>query len=809
MAGGRAPEAEAESAEAETATARARATTGAPVGKVDRDGDSGGGGDGDSQNGGCDRDADGVDGVGVWRGGGAARDAASATAAAERKDDSPSVLSPALPPLGSPSWSQSTGTPSLRGSSPFRRPHRPPRPPSTPRRRRVDSGGDGRHGGGSSGSSDDVGRVASAAPGGGLHVIGRVRAAATTAVVGAAVRVARRLPSCLRDSAQGRRSGGNSADDRGGGGGSRSGGGGSWGGWGYNRSDGDADSGSDRDVRVGEWEDPPDGGAKLNPPPSLPRASAGSSGRCAMHGSSPGGEAGRDGERGGNGLRVDPSQASSRRPSTLRFWEVVSDGRRRRRTATRVEILDAVHAAVRTARCGRCGGGADATGASTDSEYLRQVDPAFVAKPALWVRRNALILSLGGIRALILHDRLFLFDPDAPAVVGAYRVVAGRLTGLVTGAAAAGGAEGAGTPFEFLALEGLLIAVVVSLERSFGGVEPGLVDTLAALADDLTVGRLEELRASEQQLVTFQSDARAARRVLVDAMGDDLALAAMYLSDGAKHPGRRRNPLDHAEVEQLLEAYLQLVDDLATRATLLLRAIDDTETLIVIHLDILQNHLLLVALLISMASTVLAAGSTVTALFGMNLALPPAMATLPSSATYFWGVLAGLIGGMAAAFAALLGWGHAAGLMPRTPNIRTPWLLREVSAARRRPKEPGGEKGTEEGEMGEEAEGSDAPEYHTQGNRERRTAGGRRAPLAQLAAKARAWPHARKAELARRAAAAAGDALGDAGEALNEAGEALGAVGDALGAAEDALGVVGESLDAAVEGRGEEKGSRR
>lgn len=76
-----------------------------------------------------------------------------------------------------------------------------------------------------------------------------------------------------------------------------------------------------------------------------------------------------------------------------------------------------------------------------------------------------------------------------------------------------------------------------------------------------------------------------------------------------------------------------------------------------------------------MASTVLGAASTVTAVFGMNLGLPLAMAALPSSAAYFWGVLAGLVGGMAASFGALLLWGRAAGLLPRAPHGRSPWLL--------------------------------------------------------------------------------------------------------------------------------------
>eukprot|EP00170_Pyropia_yezoensis_P007216 contig_29491_g7238 len=47
---------------------------------------------------------------------------------------------------------------------------------------------------------------------------------------------------------------------------------------------------------------------------------------------------------------------------------------------------------------------------------IRQVDPAFTAKPALWVRHSALVVSLDAVRALILHNKMFLFNPTHAAV---------------------------------------------------------------------------------------------------------------------------------------------------------------------------------------------------------------------------------------------------------------------------------------------------------------------------------------------------------------------------------------------------------
>lgn len=165
-------------------------------------------------------------------------------------------------------------------------------------------------------------------------------------------------------------------------------------------------------------------------------------------------------------------------------------------------------------------------------------------------------------------------------------VKAAACVGAAADAAAAGDSGSPfGSPFEFLALERLLAYAVMVLEGAFGDVQPWLEDCLAALADDTSVAQLEVLRVAEQQLVAFQGRAQAFQRVLLEVLGNDADMAAMYLSDGARHPGRRaRNPLALQEVEQLLEAYLQLVDDLVTRASLLLRAVDDSEHILEVRL---------------------------------------------------------------------------------------------------------------------------------------------------------------------------------------------------------------------------------
>ncbi|GAB0490398.1 hypothetical protein MMPV_001635 [Pyropia vietnamensis] len=319
------------------------------------------------------------------------------------------------------------------------------------------------------------------------------------------------------------------------------------------------------------------------------------------------------------------------------------------------------------------GGPAEGTGVGVATvatlRDIRQVDPAFVAKAALWVRRDALVVSLEGVRAIILHDRLFLFDTEGASMGPAFNVIVERLGSIGGGL----GLEETFLPFEFRALEGILIYACVALETEFVSIEPALTRSLETLAVALTVERLEELRGLEQRLNSFYGRARKVQHVLQDVLDEDEDMANMYLSEARKHPDLRRNPLDHEEAEQLLETYMQMVDDLTNRAALLNQAIDDTENIIEIHLDIKQNKLLLTSLMLSMASTVLGFGSLVTAVFGMNLQLPAKFAELPSSSTYFWAVVGSLLAAMAVGMSLLLWWSKSLGLFPRKRVLKTPW----------------------------------------------------------------------------------------------------------------------------------------
>ena len=89
---------------------------------------------------------------------------------------------------------------------------------------------------------------------------------------------------------------------------------------------------------------------------------------------------------------------------------------------------------------------------------IRQLDPAFAAKSALWVRHTALVFSMENVRAIIFRTKALLFQPDLlvtkEAADYARKLVAARVQAATP------------APFEQCALEALLIHVVGSWRKN-------------------------------------------------------------------------------------------------------------------------------------------------------------------------------------------------------------------------------------------------------------------------------------------------------------------------------------------------------
>ena len=278
---------------------------------------------------------------------------------------------------------------------------------------------------------------------------------------------------------------------------------------------------------------------------------------------------------------------------------------------------------------------------------MRQIDPSFTATPAIWVREDALVVSLENVRAIILHDRMFVFDPENGSSRRSIWYTHKRMGNTL---------EDIFLPFEFRALEGILLHACMELERDFFAIEPQLIRTLGDLPRKITNEQLERLRLLEQRLNTYYSRARRVQQALQNVLDEDEDMADMYLTEKRKNPNACRNPIDHDEAEMLLETYLQNVDDLTNKAELLNRAIDDTENLMEIHLDTMQNKLLLIDLFITGLTTVFGFATMATAIFGMNFPFPDTFSELPRSQYYFASIVAVIFVIMALGLGIIVAW---------------------------------------------------------------------------------------------------------------------------------------------------------
>eukprot|EP00189_Rhodosorus_marinus_P012282 CAMPEP_0184742532 /NCGR_PEP_ID=MMETSP0315-20130426/5469_1 /TAXON_ID=101924 /ORGANISM="Rhodosorus marinus, Strain UTEX LB 2760" /LENGTH=509 /DNA_ID=CAMNT_0027213389 /DNA_START=385 /DNA_END=1914 /DNA_ORIENTATION=- len=300
---------------------------------------------------------------------------------------------------------------------------------------------------------------------------------------------------------------------------------------------------------------------------------------------------------------------------------------------------------------------------------FRQVDPAFLGKPTISVRRNAIVVALLEIRAILLFNRCFLFNLDGLSKLQ-MDMIFGRIN---DGRESADGAEhGQHYDFEFCALEGLLQALTTRLERDFNQMNDEILRWVDTLANILFTPVLEGFRASKGKLNRMLTKIEENQVVLDTLLDDDEEMASMYLTELHRNPGSMRNTIDHEEMEMLLENYVQVVDDISIRGNVLLESLQDAESLVELRLDALQNRLLLVNLIIQSVAFVVAFGNMVAATFGMNMLLPPEWSELPTSKYYFYGVSAFILFMMILGLAGVYLWTIRSGIY----TINSPHAIR-------------------------------------------------------------------------------------------------------------------------------------
>ena len=197
--------------------------------------------------------------------------------------------------------------------------------------------------------------------------------------------------------------------------------------------------------------------------------------------------------------------------------------------------------------------------------------------PSIIVRPTVILINLVHLRVLVRHDCVLVLDVYGSTASYAQSVfmydLQGKLGQKETPSRAA--APGGGLPYEFRALEAVLMNVTSGLEIEFDGVRDPVVRVLRELEEDIDREKLRLLLIYSKKLGTFEQKARLVRDAIEGLLEDDGDLSTMYLTEHAQ--GKKREPEDHAEIEMLLESYHKVTDEIVESSATLVSEIRNTE----------------------------------------------------------------------------------------------------------------------------------------------------------------------------------------------------------------------------------------
>ncbi|KAG6816348.1 hypothetical protein H0H87_006764 [Tephrocybe sp. NHM501043] len=189
---------------------------------------------------------------------------------------------------------------------------------------------------------------------------------------------------------------------------------------------------------------------------------------------------------------------------------------------------------------------------------LRKIDsrvPNLV--PTILVRKEAFLINILHIRALVKWDVVILFDTYGSADSRLHSVFLYHLEHNLK-------SKGSGSPYEFRALESILLSVLSALEAEMVFIRNLVGGLLAELEDNIDHDRFKRLLHYSRRLTSFQNRASLVEEALEEVLRQDDDLNAMYLTD--KKNGILRELQDHEELEVLLETFTKQVEEIVNEA---------------------------------------------------------------------------------------------------------------------------------------------------------------------------------------------------------------------------------------------------
>ena len=297
-------------------------------------------------------------------------------------------------------------------------------------------------------------------------------------------------------------------------------------------------------------------------------------------------------------------------------------------------------------------------------------------EPQLMVRRHVMLLNFDPLRAVVLRDRVLVLVPDGAdsILITLEKRVRGGIAEIendVFGSAISGkssehlsrnvkqqlasqvvdGSEHNSeedeweeipdiddTPYELLSVDAVLQTVTSMLVDEARRVTLRAVESVRELRGESGGRKIsgmpgehaqERLRWLKDEINGMVGRIQGFIRALNEMLDEDEDMALMNLSRLITHPERFIQPVsaevlqeESDEPELILEVYLQQALSIVNELELLKAQIMTTQEQISMTLDAMRNRLLYINTLLSLASLVVAIGSFIGSIFGMNLHNP-------------------------------------------------------------------------------------------------------------------------------------------------------------------------------------------
>ena len=197
--------------------------------------------------------------------------------------------------------------------------------------------------------------------------------------------------------------------------------------------------------------------------------------------------------------------------------------------------------------------------------------------PSIIVRTGVILINLLHLKLLIKHNRVLVFDAYGSTDSYTQSLFMYDLEGKLCQKDVSRAAGG--LPYEFRALEAVLISVTSGLEQEFEGVRDPVVQVLRELEEDIDREKLRHLLIYSKKLGTFEQKARLVREAIDALLEDDGDLSTMYLTE--QEQGIERDEEEHSEIEMLLESYHKVCDEIVQVSASLVNNIRNTEEMYV------------------------------------------------------------------------------------------------------------------------------------------------------------------------------------------------------------------------------------